>query len=97
MATRIRLKRIGRTNRPSYRICVFDSRTRRDGPPIEELGSYDPRAKGFADKVKLNRERAVYWLGVGAQPSETVNSFFRKLGVRRGATFPVAEAASPGA
>jgi len=97
MATRIRLKRIGRTNRPSYRICVFDSRTRRDGPPIEELGSYDPRAKGFADKVKLNRERAVYWLGVGAKPTETVNSFFRKLGVRRGATFPAAEAPSSGA
>jgi len=97
MATRIRLKRIGRTNRPSYRICVFDARTRRDGPPIEELGSYDPRAKGFTDKVKLDRVRAVYWLGVGAKPSETVNSFFRKLGVRRGATFPAAEATSPGA
>jgi small subunit ribosomal protein S16 len=83
MATRIRLKRIGRTNRPSFRICVFDGRTRRDGPPIEELGSYDPRAKSFAEKVKLNAERATYWLGVGAQPSETVNSFFRKLGVRK--------------
>jgi len=97
MATRIRLKRIGRTNRPSFRICVFDARTRRDGTPIEELGSYDPRAKSFADKVKLDRERAVYWIGVGAKPTETVNSFFRKLGVRRGATFPAAEAPGTGA
>lgn len=87
MATKIRLKRIGRTNRPNYRICVFDARTRRDGTPIEELGSYDPRAKSLAEKVTLDKVRAVYWLGVGAQPSETVNSFFRKLGVRKGATF----------
>jgi small subunit ribosomal protein S16 len=94
MATRIRLKRIGRTNRPSYRICVFDSRTRRDGPPIEELGSYDPRKKAFAEKVQLDRARAVYWLGVGAKPTETVNSFFRKLGVRKGATFPGGEPAA---
>ena len=96
MAVKIRLKRIGRTNRPFYRICVFDSRTRRDGAPIEELGSYDPRARTFAEKVKLDAERATYWVGVGAQPSETVQSFFRKLGVKRGAK-PAAGAAGQAA
>ena len=52
--------------------------------PIEELGSYDPRARTFAEKVRMDAERAAYWIGVGAQPSETVQSFLRKLGVRRG-------------
>ena len=92
MAARIRLKRIGRKNRPSYRICVFDARTRRDGTPIEELGSYDPQGKAIDDKVKLDKERALYWLSVGAQPTDTVKSFFRKLGVRKGGTVPVAAA-----
>jgi small subunit ribosomal protein S16 len=97
MATRIRLKRIGRTNRASFRICVFDSRTRRDGPPIEELGSYDPRAKTLAEKVKLKPERCSYWLGVGAKPTETVNSFFRKLGVRKPVKPAKADASGTGA
>ncbi len=83
MATRIRLKRLGRKNRPSYRICVFDSRTRRDGVPVEELGSYDPAATTLDTKVTLDSERAKYWLSVGALPSETVASIFKRLGVRR--------------
>jgi len=83
MAARIRLKRIGRKNRPTYRICVFDARTRRDGTPIEELGSYNPLGKAIDDKVQLDKERALYWLNVGAQPTDTVKSFFRKLGVRK--------------
>ena len=83
MATRIRLKRMGRKNRPAFRICVFDSRTRRDGPPVEELGSYDPAQKAWAEKVKLDADRARYWLGVGALPSETVKSIFKHLGVRK--------------
>lgn len=97
MAVRIRLKRIGRKNRPSYRICVFDGRTRRDGTPIEELGSYDPKGKAIDDKVTLDRERALYWLSVGAQPTDTVKSFFRKLGVRKGgaAAEPKAGTAAP--
>src|SRR5262249_59193540 len=86
MAARIRLKRIGRKNRPSYRICVFDARTRRDGPPVEELRSYNPLGKAIDDKVRLDKDRALYWLSVGAQPSDTVKSFFRKLGVRKGQT-----------
>jgi small subunit ribosomal protein S16 len=95
MAARIRLKRIGRKNRPSYRICVFDARTRRDGAPIEELGSYDPTGKSIDEKVKLDKERALHWLSVGAQPSDTVASVFRKLGVRKGQ--PLAAPAAPAA
>lgn len=94
MAVKIRLKRIGRKNRPYYRICVFDARTRRDGTPIEELGSYDPEARTLSDKVTVNRERAAYWLSVGAQPSETVSSMLRKLGVRKGSVVDPAPSAS---
>lgn len=88
MAVRIRLKRTGRRNRPFYRICVFDSRTRRDGKPIEELGSYDPRGDDWAQKVKLKRSRAHYWLTVGALPSETVASIFRRFEVRKDGPVP---------
>ena len=88
MAVRIRLKRTGRKNRPFYRICVFDSRTRRDGKPIEELGSYDPRGDNWDQKVKLKRQRAHYWLTVGALPSETVGSILRRFGVRKDGPVP---------
>ena len=72
---RIRLKRIGATNNPVYRIVVADSRSPRDGRCIEEIGSYDPK-KGGVNYI-LNLERANYWVGVGAQPSETVASFIQ--------------------
>ncbi|MCB9899460.1 MAG: 30S ribosomal protein S16 [Planctomycetes bacterium] len=88
MAVKIRLKRIGRKNRPFYRICVMDARTRRDGQPIEELGSYDPRGESFEKKVILDKPRAHHWLQVGAQPSETVASILRKAGVRKGEPLP---------
>lgn len=91
MAVKIRLKRIGRRNRPFYRMCVFDGRTRRDGRPVEELGSYDPRATDLANKVKIDRRRAHYWLTVGAQPSETCASLLRKLGVRKDGPVPEEE------
>ncbi|MHC5210109.1 MAG: 30S ribosomal protein S16 [Planctomycetota bacterium] len=94
MAVKIRLKRFGRTNRPHYRICVFDGRTRRDGTPIEEIGSYDPAKERLDDKVRIDAERALYWLGVGAQPSETVASILRKKGLRKGGSVPV-EPAKP--
>ncbi len=84
MAVKIRLKRIGRKNRPFYRICVFDSRTRRDGKPIEELGHYSPWEEHIQHKVELDRERALHWLNVGAQPSETVGDILRRLKVRKG-------------
>ncbi len=80
MAVRIRLKRMGRKNRPFFRIVVADARGMRDGRVIERLGHYDP----ISPKTKnweLNVARAAYWLSVGAQPSETVASFLRKEGI----------------
>ena len=88
MAVKIRLKRVGRRNRPFYRMCVFDGRTRRDGQPVEELGSYDPRGETIDEKLTINRKRAHYWLGVGAQPSETCRSLLRRLGVRKDGPVP---------
>ena len=78
---RLRLKRVGRKHQPSYRIVVVDGRRRRDGQPIEELGHYDPLAKDADKQVKINAERASYWLGVGAQPSETVSRLLARCGV----------------
>ena len=82
MAVRIRLKRMGRRNRPFYRIGVFDSRTKRDGKSIEELGIYDPIAKDEARQIRFDRDRALYWLSKGAQPSETVASIFKRHGIQ---------------
>jgi len=76
MAVKIRLKRVGSKNTPAYRIVVADGRSPRDGKFIEEIGTYLPTQK--SDKVKLDLERAKYWVGVGAKPSETVASFIKK-------------------
>lgn len=76
MSVRIRLKRAGAKNQPVYRVVVADSRSPRDGRFIEELGTYDPSRKG--ENFTLNLERANYWVGVGAQPSDTVASMIRK-------------------
>jgi small subunit ribosomal protein S16 len=81
MATVIRLSRQGRRNRPHYRVGVYDRRTRRDGPPIEQLGHYDPLIEDNAVGVKLDEERIKYWLSVGADVSETVASFLKKRGI----------------
>lgn len=81
MAVRIRLKRTGRKNRPSWRICVFDSRTRRDGRSIEDLGFYDTLAKTPERRMRLDVERARHWLAEGAKPSEIVTQLFKKAGV----------------
>ena len=81
MATVIRLSRKGRRNRPAYRVGVFDERTRRDGPPIEYLGHYDPLVEDDEKKVTLDVERIQYWLGQGARVTDTVKSFLRKRGV----------------
>lgn len=70
------MKRVGTKNTPAFRIVVADGRSPRDGKFIEELGTYWPQKK--SDKVKLNLERAQYWVGKGAQPSETVASFIKK-------------------
>jgi len=79
MAVRIRLRRVGRKKQPLYRIVVTDSRSPRDGRFIETIGSYNPRQSESA--LQLKTERADYWLGVGALPSDTVRSLLRKAGL----------------
>ena len=66
---------------PSYRICVMDRRTRRDGRTIEELGHFDPLRPGEERHYVLNEERARYWLSVGAQPSGTVATLLKERGI----------------
>ena len=75
----LRLKRVGRRHRPFYRINVMDKRSPRDGRSIEQLGTYDPVAPEDR-QVKVNVERADYWLSVGAQPSATVASLLKRVG-----------------
>lgn len=70
MAVRIRLKRMGAIHDPKYRIAVVDSRKKRDGRVIEEIGYYDPIPNPSI--IEVDTDRAIYWLGVGAQPSTAV-------------------------
>jgi len=79
MATRIRLRRVGRKKQPAYRIIVADRDAPRDGRFIETLGHYNPRTEPAT--IEVNAERARHWLSVGATPSETVRSLLRKAGV----------------
>lgn len=72
MAVRIRLKRVGKTHAAAYRVVVVDSRKKRDGRVIEELGIYDPQPN--PSKIRIDSDRAQYWLGVGAQPSDQVRN-----------------------
>ena len=73
---KIRLRRFGKKNTPVYRVVVADGRSPRDGRIIEEIGTYDPLLKNNNFTLKL--DRVDYWLGVGAQASDTVNSFIKK-------------------
>ena len=77
MAVTLRLTRKGAKRRPFYRIVAADSRYPRDGRFLENLGTYDPKAKEPEDKVKLNMERIRYWLEEGAKPSNTVKSLLK--------------------
>lgn len=70
MAVKIRLKRMGKIRNAQYRIVIMDSRAKRDGRAIEEIGIYQPKSEPSV--IEIKSERAQYWLGVGAQPSETV-------------------------
>ncbi len=79
MATKIRLKRMGAKKRPFYRVVVADSRSPRDGKFIEEIGYYDPATDPAT--IKIDEESALKWLGVGAKPSDTVKSLFKKQGI----------------
>ena len=78
MAVKIRLKRLGKTRSPHYRIVVADSRTKRDGRAIEEIGRYVPTE--HPSIIEVNSERAQYWLSVGAQPSEQVAVLLKLTG-----------------
>ena len=84
MAVRLRLTRMGRKKRPFYRIVAADSRSPRDGRNIEFLGHYNPMTD--PSELKVDLERVDYWLGVGAQPSDTVAGLIKKA---RAQTAPV--------
>lgn len=79
VTVRIRMKRLGRTHRPFYRICVIDQRKARDGQAIEEVGTYDPMVKDKSKRVTMNLDRIKYWISVGAQPSDKVAILMDKL------------------
>ncbi len=81
MAVKLRLKRMGRSNHPFYRLNAIDSRSPRDGRVIEELGYYDPRSKDQAKQFVAQIDRCKHWLDVGAVPSETVSSLLKKSGL----------------
>jgi small subunit ribosomal protein S16 len=76
MALKIRLTRIGTTHQPHYRVVVAEARSRRDGAPVEVLGTYNPRAKG--ETVKIDLARVDYWLGKGAKPTDTLHSMIKR-------------------
>jgi len=76
---RIRLRRVGKKKQPSYRVMVADSETAPDARFLESIGFYDPRSE--PPTLKIDAERARYWLSQGAQPSETVVRLFRKVGI----------------
>ena len=78
MAVKIRLKRLGKIRAPYYRVVVADSRTRRDGRAIEEIGKYHPTEE--PSFIEVDSERAQYWLSVGAQPTEQVTAILKLTG-----------------
>jgi small subunit ribosomal protein S16 len=78
VAVKIRLKRMGKVRAPHYRVVVVDSRKKRDGRVIEEIGKYHPKEE--PSLIEVDSERAQYWLGVGAQPTEPVAAILRVTG-----------------
>ncbi len=78
MAVKIKLKRMGKIRNPQYRIIVADARTKRDGRAIEQIGKYHPKEE--PSLIQVDSERAQYWLGVGAQPTEPVLAIFKVTG-----------------
>ena len=79
MAVKIRLKRMGAHKKPFYRVVVADSRSPRDGRFIEEIGYYNPLTDPA--EIRIDQERAKYWLGNGAQPTDTTRGLLKKGGV----------------
>ena len=78
MATKIKLLRLGKIHAPHYRIVIADARTKRDGRVIETIGKYHP--KEDPSFIEVDSDRALYWLGVGAQPTEAVAAILRVTG-----------------
>jgi small subunit ribosomal protein S16 len=78
VATKIRLKRMGKIRQPYYRVVVADSRTKRDGRAIEEIGKYHPTEE--PSLIDISSDRAQYWLSVGAQPTEQVLALLKVTG-----------------
>ena len=97
MAIALRLSRGGAKKRPYYRIVAADSRYPRDGRYLEQIGTYNPLlAKDDENRVNLNEDRARYWLGVGAQPSDRVARFLDAAGIRERAARNNPNKAEPG-
>lgn len=97
MSVAIRLSRGGAKRRPYYRIVVADSRSSRDGKYLEQIGTYNPLlAKDDEGRVKLNEDRARYWLGVGAQPTDRVLRFLDAAGIKERAARLNPNKAEPG-
>ncbi len=95
---RLRFKRFGRTHQPFYRLCAMDKRSPRDGAAIEELGHFDPCLLDEAKQFTFKEERIRYWLGTGAQPSETVRDLLIKAGIvdkKTGKATPASAASAP--
>ena len=84
MALRIRLQRHGAVHAPVFRMVVTESAARRDGRFVEQLGNYKPKAGGKDQELSLNLDRVDYWMGVGAQPSDTARALINKA--RKAAT-----------
>lgn len=78
MAVKIKLQRMGKIRTPHYRVVIADARTRRDGKVIENIGIYEPKADPSV--IRIDSERAQYWLGVGAQPTEPVLALLKVTG-----------------
>jgi small subunit ribosomal protein S16 len=78
VATKIKLTRVGKMREPHYRVVVADSRTKRDGRAIETIGEYHP--KNDPSVIRIDADRAAYWLGVGAQPTEAVTAILKVTG-----------------
>ncbi|BAU96387.1 30S ribosomal protein S16 [Corynebacterium suranareeae] len=78
MAVKIKLQRLGKIRTPHYRVVIADARTKRDGKVIENIGIYEPKAEPSV--IKINSERAQYWLSVGAQPTDSVAALLKVTG-----------------
>ena len=97
MSVSMRLSRGGSKKRPYYRIVVANSRAPRDGNYLEQIGTYNPLlAKDDENRVKLIEDRASYWLGVGAQPTDRVARMLDKAGIKERAATNNPQKAEPG-